>query len=134
MYTLAQELLGTRLQSSSYLVFLFDQCIWFKLKAVKEGIPYETATSTKFLETFLASDFIEQNLLCELYLHDLACPLDNHSNPSPFLGDVQLRNFSSFVSNHVQWERSFQNFSHNESHSNLWVRSEPQTPHLLLAH
>ena len=89
LYTLSQELLGTRVPSSSYPVFLFEQFIWFKLKAVKEGRPYEIATSAKFLETFLASDFIEQNLLCELYLHDLAYPLDRHSNPTPFFGDVQ---------------------------------------------
>ena len=92
------------------------------------------ATSAKFLETFLGSDFEDQNLLCDIYLHEMACPLDRHSNPAPFLGDVQLRDFFSFVSNHVQSEISFQTFSHNESHSNLWVRSEPQTPRLLLAH
>ena len=55
-------------------VFLFEQFIWFKLMFVKEGRPYEIATSTKFLETFLESDFEKNNLLCELYLHELACP------------------------------------------------------------
>ena len=104
-----------------------------QLRDFKEGIPYEIATLAKFLETFLESDFEEQNLLCELYLHELACPLGLHSNPVPFSSDVLLRYFSSFVSNHVQWEISFQTFSHNEAHSNLWIRSEPQNPHLLLA-
>ena len=133
LYTLSQELLGTRARSSYYPMFLFEQFIWFKLKDVKEGRPYEIATSAKFLETFLESDFDEWNLLCDLYLHELACPLDLHWNPTPVLGDVQLRDFSSFVSNHVQWERSFQTFSRNEAHSNLWIRSKPQNPHLLLA-
>ena len=131
-YTLSQELLGTRVPSSSYPVFLFEKFIWFKLRAVKEGIPYELATSNKFLETFMESEFEEKNFLCEPYLHDLAYPLDRHSNPIPFSGDVQLRDFCS-ISNHVQWERSFQNFSHNESHSNLWIQNEHQNPHLLLA-
>ena len=45
LYTISQELLGTRVPSSSYLVFLFEQFIWFKLKAAKEGRPYEVATS-----------------------------------------------------------------------------------------
>ena len=101
LYTLSQELLGTREPSSSYPVFLFEQLIWFKLKVVKEGRPYEIATSAKFLETFLETDFVEHNLLCELYLHELACPLDRHSNLAPFLGDVQLRSFAFFFSNHV---------------------------------
>ena len=100
-YTLSQELLSTRAPSPSYPVFLFEQFIWFKFKALKEGRPYEMETSAQFLETFMKSNFIEKNLLCELYLHEMACPLDHHSNPSPYLGDVQLRYFSSFVSNHM---------------------------------
>ena len=91
-------------------MFLFEQFIWFKLRAAKEGRPSEIETSAKFLETFLESDFEEQKFLCELYLHELACPLDHHLNPIPFSGDVQLRDFASFISNHVQWERSFQIF------------------------
>ena len=63
----------------------------------------------------------------------MACPLDRHSNPVPFAGDVQLRAFASFVSNHVQWEMSFHTFSHNEGYTNLWIRSEPQNPGILLA-
>ena len=121
MYALSQELLGTRMPSSSYPVFLFEQFVWFKLKAMKEGRSFEITTSAKFLETFFGSNFEDQNLLCELYLHEMACPLDHHSNPVPFSGDVQLRAFASFVSNHAQWERYFQTFSHNEAHSNLWV-------------
>ena len=88
MYALSQELLGTRVPSSSYPVFLFEQFVWFKLRAMKEGRSFEIATSAKNLETFLRSNFEDQNLLCELYLHEMACPLDHHSNPVPFSGDV----------------------------------------------
>ena len=80
---------------------------WFKLKALKEGRPYEVASNAQFLETFMESSFTEQNLLCELFLHEIAFPLNFHSNPAPYLGDVQLGDFSSFVSNHVRWESSF---------------------------
>ena len=88
LYTLSQELLGTKVQSSSYPVFLVEKLIWFKLRALKEGRPYDIATSAKFLEIFLGSDFEDQNLLCELYLHELACPLDHHLNHVPFSSDV----------------------------------------------
>ena len=57
LYTLSQELLGTRVPSSSYPVFLFEQFIWFKLRALKEGRLDEITTLAKFLETFLGSDF-----------------------------------------------------------------------------
>ena len=80
-YALSQELLGTRVPSSSYPMFLFEQ-------AVKEGRSYEIETSMKFLETFLGSNFEDQNLLCELHLHEMACPLGHHSSVVPFSGDV----------------------------------------------
>ena len=94
--------MGARVPSSSYPIFLFEQFIWFKLRAIKEGRPYEITTSAKFPETFLESDFEDHNLLCELYLHEMDCPLDRHSNPIPFLGEVQLKDFFSFVRNRVQ--------------------------------
>ena len=75
LYILSQELLSTRVPSPSYPVFLFEQFIWFKLKVVKEGRPYEMATSAQFLETFMESGFVEQNVFFELYLHEMACPL-----------------------------------------------------------
>ena len=71
MYALSQELLGTRVPSSSYLVFLFKQFICFKLRAMKEGRSYEIETSAKFLETFLRSNFEDQNLLYEVYFVEI---------------------------------------------------------------
>ena len=65
MYALSQELLGTRVPSSSYPVFLFEQFIWFKLRVVKEGRSYEIESSAKFLETFPRSNLKDHNLLCE---------------------------------------------------------------------
>ena len=88
LYTLSQELLGNRVPSSSYPVFLFELFVWFKLRYVKEGRSYEIENLVKFLETFMGSDFEDQNLLYEIYLHDLACPLDRHLNLVPFSSDV----------------------------------------------
>ena len=36
LYTISQELLGTRVPSSSYPMFLVEKFIWFKLRVVKE--------------------------------------------------------------------------------------------------
>ena len=93
--------------SPSYSVFLYEQLTLFKLKALKEGRPYQLTPFAQFLETFMESSFTEQNLICEFYLHEMACPLDLHANPVIYLGDVQLRAFSSFDKNHAQWERAF---------------------------
>ena len=132
MYTLSRELMSSIYPSPSYLVFLYEQMTLFKLKAMKEGIPYQLKPSVQFLETFVETSFTKHNLLCELYLHEMPCPMDLRSNLVPYLGDVQLRAFFSFVNNHVQWENYFDTISKNEVNSNIWIRSEPKTPRFLL--
>ena len=86
--------------SPSYPVFLYEKMTMFKLKSLKEGRPYQLTPSVKFLQTFVEINAIEHNLLCEFYLHEMACPMDPFSNPVPYLEDVQLRSFASFVNNH----------------------------------
>ena len=66
MYDLVKELLSCRAPSPSYLVFLFEQLTLFKLRAIKEGIPYKFVTSSQFLDAFAQSDFSKESLLCEL--------------------------------------------------------------------
>ena len=88
LYALFQELMSFRAPSSSYLVFLYEQLTLFKLKALKEGRPYQLTPTAQFLKTFMESSFTEPNLLCEFYLHEMACPMDLDSNPTPYIGDV----------------------------------------------
>ena len=83
-------------------------------------------TPSQFLDTFNQSEFSEQNLLCELYLHDRACMMDTHANPIPRIGDIQLRSFSYFVNNHVHWLSSSHTIRRNEDSSTVWIRGEPR--------
>ena len=101
LYALFQELMSFRAPSPSYPIFLYEQLTLFKSKALKEGRPFKLTPSAQFLETFLERSFTEQNLLCEFYLHEMDFHLDLHSNHDPYLGDVQLRDFSSFVNDHA---------------------------------
>ena len=70
LYILSLELMRSRDPCPSYPVFLYEQFTWFKLKALKEGRPYEVASSAQFLDTFIQSSFTEKNVLCEFYLHE----------------------------------------------------------------
>ena len=88
MYILIQELLSYRDPSPSYPVFLYEQMVPFKIRALKEGRPYQLFSTPKFLDTFIKSDFSDQNFLCELFFHERAFPMDVHSNPVPYLGDI----------------------------------------------
>ena len=54
--------------------------------------------------------------------------MDVHSNLVPYLGDIQLREFTSFVTNHMHWWSTIHTIQKNEDTSTLWVRREPQSP------
>ena len=70
---------------------------------MREGRPHKLDTISQFLETFSQSDLIDEHLLCKFYLHDLACLLDRKFDLVPYVGDVWLRAFTSFVNNQVRW-------------------------------
>ena len=76
LYVLSRELMSSRSPYPSYPVFLYEQFTWFKLKALKQGRPYEVASSNQFLETFVESSFTKKNIHCEIYLHEMTCPID----------------------------------------------------------
>lgn len=56
-------------------------------------------TPQQFIETFAAASINEQNLLCELYIHNEAMPEDRKLNLIPVAGDIQIRAFVSFMAN-----------------------------------
>ena len=132
MLTLNLELLSCRSPSPSHPVFLFEQMIMFQIKALKEGRPWQIVTP-QFLETFTQSEFFEQNLLCELYLHDRACMMDTEANPVPHIGDIHLRSFTSFVNNNVRWLSASHTILRNEDNSTSWIHGEPRSPLFLIA-
>ena len=43
------------------------------MKSVMEDKPYLCSSTRTFLDVFRASDFDEQSLLCELFLHNIIC-------------------------------------------------------------
>lgn len=73
IYELVNNLLCGRLPSPSYPLYMQEKNYIFQLKALKERKPYKTMKIQVFLGTFQSSNFLEKNLLCELYFHDLAC-------------------------------------------------------------
>jgi len=127
MYTMMQQVLICRNPSPSYYVVLYEQLTLFKMKAIMEDWPHKITLVLEFLETFFQSGITYQHFLWELYLHEHACQLDKRFNMTPFVGDIQLRAFTSFVNNQITWLNSFQMVHTNEGASTLWIRSELQS-------
>ena len=68
--------MSSRDSSPSYPIFLYEHFTWFKMKALKEGRTYDVAYFDQVLETFMKSRFTEKNLMFDIYLHEMAFPLD----------------------------------------------------------
>ena len=94
------------------------------LKEIKEGQPCKLDTPSTCLEAFFQSDIPNQHLLCELYLHEVVCFGDRTLNIYPYVGDIQLRAFTSFVNNQVWWKEDYDTIKTNEVEKTLWIRGE----------
>ena len=56
------------------------------------------------------------------------CLMDSESNPFPHIGDIHLRAFTYFFTNHMHWWGDSQTIHRNEDKSTLWIHGEPQAP------
>jgi hypothetical protein len=74
MFDLAQKLLAARKPSSNYSRFLIERLTFFQIKTFKEGRPHVMLNPLDFVRTFVEASTIDQNLLCEVYLHNEAIP------------------------------------------------------------
>jgi hypothetical protein len=107
IFDLMHSLIATRKPSCNYSLFLVERLIWFQIKSIVEGKPYEVIEPTDFVKTFLAASIKDQHLLCEGYFHNEAIPENRLLNINPLVGDVQLRAFTSFIYNQILWQSNF---------------------------
>jgi hypothetical protein len=126
IFDLMHSLIATRKPSCNYSLFLVERLIWFQIKSIVEGKPYEVIEPTDFVKTFLAASIKDQHLLCEAYFHNEAIPENRLLNINPLVGDVQLRAFTSFLYNQILWKSNFSTVRNNEENKRLWIRPEPE--------
>jgi len=133
MFSLIQKLMATRKPFVNYSLYLSERLVYFQLRAIRNGRPYELMTAEKFVETFKEAPESDQHLLCELYLHNQAVPDNRQVNFIPITGDIQIRAFVSFLSNLITWETAFTASRHNEENKLLWIRPEPSSSAMFVA-
>lgn len=133
IFDLVQRVLATRKPFFNYAVFLRERLAFLQIKAIRDGRPYQVATPDQFIETFTEAPNNDQNLLCELYLHNEAMPEDRKMNILPLAGDIQIRDFISFLANQLTWKNAFMLATHNEQNCLLWIvlnlRMQPPSLH-----
>jgi len=57
-------------------------------------------------------------------MHDYILGVDQSFNLVSFVGDIQLRYFTSFVTNHVKWKKSLDTFEADQANQPLMIRME----------
>ena len=129
MYSLARQLLCCRKPSPSYPIFLYEQLELFQLTTIQADKPYQINNPNSFLKAYSSVDSAYQHLLCEPYLHEYICMMDRKFIMTPYVGDIQLHVFASYVQNQVRWEISHSAAEHNEKNVTLWVRGELTPPY-----
>ena len=88
MFELFQRILATRKPSFNYATFFRERLTFLQIKAVREGRPHQVVTSEQFMQTFAEAPKNDQNLLCELYLHNEAMSKERNMNMIPVIGGI----------------------------------------------
>jgi hypothetical protein len=133
VFDMIQQLMATRKPSCNYSLFLMERLMWFQLRSIIEGKPYEVISSIDFMQTFEAASTKDQHFLCEAYFHNEAILENRTLNMNPLVGDVQLRAFTSFLLNQITWQGDFSAAKNNEDKRSLWIRPEPQRAGIFIA-
>jgi hypothetical protein len=133
VFDMIQKLMTTRKPSCNYSLFFMERLMWFQLRSIIEGKPYEVISSIDFIQTFEAASTKDQHFLCEAYLHNEAILENRTLNMNPLVGDVQLRAFTSFLLNQITWQNEFTTVSNNEDKRSIWIRPEPQRAGIFIA-
>jgi len=133
VFDMIQKLMTTRKPSCNYSLFFMERLMWFQLRSIIEGKPYEVISSIDFIQTFEAASTKDQHFLCEAYLHNEAILENRTLNMNPLVGDVQLRAFTSFLLNQITWQNDFTTVSNNEDKRSIWIRPEPQRAGIFIA-
>jgi len=57
-------------------------------------------------------------------MHGFILEMENKFNVGPFIRDIQLREFVSFMLNQMQWDLVFTTFKENQESCPLKIRAE----------
>ena len=82
---------------------------------VCEQLPYQFKDYMKFFEDIRESDLHKHHLMCELYMHGFILETEQKFNIGPFLRDIQLREFVSYMLNQMKWDLAFTTFEANQA-------------------
>jgi hypothetical protein len=88
IYDFYSDSINCRAPTTNYTLFLLEQYMFLRVKAIREGKPISFSTIPEFISCFKEQGEKVQYFLCELYFHNFILEEKKEDNPSPFIGDI----------------------------------------------
>ena len=124
IFSLSQQVMACLPPAHSYSFFLHEQYIFFCLESVHQELSHVIEDSIQLLHILRSHNILDQHLMCEVYMHDYVLGNDQSFNPVPYMGDIQLRAFTSYVVNQVKWKKAFNTYEENQENRPLVLQME----------
>lgn len=109
-------------------IFLREQFLNYQMTCIMRDRSPLLNEPLDFSQDFHSSHAAIQNLLCELFLHNLEVPNDRVCNPLLYVGDIQLRALMSWIQNEISWESQAKVYRELEEEIPLYLRLEAKDP------
>ena len=111
---LADQALACRSPPRVYALYLKEQFLLFYLMLTLKNVNAEFKLAREFYGLYQTLPPWQQNLLCELYVHNFVIPTETEWNPLLYIGDVHLKALMSWISNEENYDRHLNDYKEEE--------------------
>lgn len=102
---LANQIITCRPPPRIYTIYLKEQFLLFQLMMNLKDIDIGFRSAQEFYGLYQTLPSWQQNLLCELYVHNFIIPIETQWNPLLYIGDIHLRALMSWMHNEANYDR-----------------------------
>ena len=121
---LADQALACRPPPRVYALCLKEKYIFLQLMLTLRNVNVEFKSAQEFYGLYQTLPPWQQNLLCELYVHNFVIPTETEWNHLLYIGDVHLKAFMSWMSNEANYDRQLNDYRDEERVEPLLLRAE----------
>ena len=111
---LADHALACRPPPRVYALCLKEKYLLLQLMLTLRNVNVEFKYAQEFYGLYQTLPTWQQNLLCELYVHNFVIPAETEWNPLLYIGDVYLKARMSWMSNEANYDRQLVNYRDEE--------------------
>ena len=131
-FKLVDQALACRPPPRVYALYLKEKFLLFHLMLTLNNVNVEFMLAQKFYGLYQNLPPWQQNLLCELYVHNFVIPMETEWNSFLYIGDIHLKALMSWMSNEENYDRQLNDYRHEEGAEPLPLREKSSKPDEIL--